>query len=134
MGEIHINTFTIHRKLPSLNEVIQKNRANKYAGAQFKADIEEAIGWDIKQALTTGALKPVTKPCMIEMLFYESTKRRDVDNIQSSQKFILDAMVKNGILKDDSRRYVKQIKHTVIDAHIDEVRVIINDDGYEEEE
>lgn len=134
MEETHINKFTIHRKLPSLNEVIQKNRANRYAGAQFKADIEEAIGWDIKQALTAGTLKPVAIQCIINMIFYETTNRRDVDNIQSSQKFILDAMVKNGILKDDSRRYVKQIYHTIENGKTDEVKVYIREIGDMDEE
>lgn len=120
-----VYAFTIKRKLPSLNDVIAKNRANRYFGAKFKADIEEAIGWDIKQALTKGTLKPVTEPCDILIDFYESTKRRDVDNIQSAQKFILDSMVKNGILKNDNRKWVKQIYHTIKDSSTDYVKVTI---------
>ena len=110
-----MNTFTIKAKLPSLNEVNQHNRANKYGGNKFKQDIEEVIGWAIKQALVMRTLKPVQNPCVIEIEWHEATRRRDVDNIQSSQKFILDAMVKNRILKNDSRRYVKQIHHEIID-------------------
>lgn len=126
-GLICINTFTIKRKLPSLNEVIAKNRANRYYGAKFKADIEEAIGWDIKQALTIGSLKPIKTPCEIHIEFHEATKKRDADNIQSSQKFILDAMVKNGVLQNDSRRYVKQIHHTIVDDKSDFVVVVIKE-------
>lgn len=103
--------FIIKEKLPSLNETISVNRANRYAGAKLKKDIETSIGWAIKAA----ALKPITNPCVINIEWHEATKRRDVDNIQSSQKFILDAMVKCGILKNDSRRYVKQIYHNIID-------------------
>ena len=103
--------FIIKDKLPSLNDVIEKNRTNRYAGAKLKRDIETCIGWAIKEA----ALKPITNPCVIEIEWHEATKRRDVDNIHSSVKFILDALVKNGILKNDSRRYVKQIYHTVVD-------------------
>lgn len=110
-----INTFTIKRKLPSLNDVISKNRSNKYVGAKFKSDIEESIGWDIKQALTIGSLKPVNGVCEIFIIWHESTKRRDVDNIQSAQKFILDALQQCGIIKNDSRKYVKQIHHEVVD-------------------
>ena len=111
----YINSFTIRRKLPSLNEVISKNRSNKYAGAIFKADIEEEIGWDIKQALKSGTLKPVSGACEISISWHEASKRRDVDNIQSAQKFIMDALQKYGIIKNDSRKYVKQIRHKVID-------------------
>lgn len=103
--------FIIKEKLPSLNDVIEKNRTNRYAGAKLKKDIETHIGWAIRAA----ALKPITNPCVIEVDWHEATKRRDVDNIHSSVKFILDALVKCGILKNDNRRYVKQIYHTVID-------------------
>ena len=35
--------FVIEEKLPSLNDVIDKNRTNRYAGAKYKKDIEEKI-------------------------------------------------------------------------------------------
>lgn len=122
-----MNTFTIKAKLPSLNEVTRHNRANAYGGNQFKKDIEEVIGWAIKQALVMKTLKPVTKLCAIDIEWHEATKRRDVDNIQSAQKFVLDAMVKNGILQNDSRRYVKQIYHEIIDDNDDFVVVRIKE-------
>lgn len=103
--------FIINEKLPSLNQVISSNRANRYAGAKLKKDIETLIGWSIKKA----ALKPITNPCVINIEWHEATKRRDVDNIHSSVKFILDALVKNGILINDSRKHVKQIYHQIVD-------------------
>ena len=109
------NDFIIKEKLPSLNDVISENRANRYAGAALKKEIEAVIGWAIKGALQTKTLRPITNPCVIEVDWHEATKRRDVDNIHSSVKFILDALVKNGILQNDGRKYVKQIHHTVID-------------------
>ena len=122
-----MNTFTIKAKLPSLNDVVDKNRTHRYKGANFKKDVEEVIGWAIRQAWTMKTLKPVKKPCVIEIEWHEATKRRDVDNIQSSQKFILDAMVKNRILQNDSRRYVKQIYHEIIDDNDDYVVVTIKE-------
>ena len=126
-GLININTFTIKAKLPSLNEVIDKNRANRYSANKYKQEIEELIGWEIRQALTIGTLKPVSKPCEIYIWWHEATKRRDVDNVQSSQKFVLDAMVKCGALKNDSRRYVKQIHHEIVDDNNDFVVVEIKE-------
>ena len=122
-----MNTFVIKAKLPSLNDVIAKNRANRYLGNQFKKDIEQVIGWAIKQALTMKTLKPVQKPCVIYIDWHEATKKRDVDNIQSSQKFVLDAMVQNEILINDSRRYVKQVNHKIIDDSVDYVVVKIEE-------
>lgn len=124
---ININTFTIKAKLPSLNDVIDKNRVSKYYGNMYKQDIQEVIGWAIKQARVMKTLKPIKNPCEIYIDWHESTKRRDADNVQSSQKFVLDAMVKNGILPNDNRRYVKQIYHKIIDDKVDFVVVRIEE-------
>ena len=118
-----VNSFIIKQKLPSLNDTLRYNRSNKYLGAQFKKEIEEAIGWAIRQALTSGTLHKTTRPVVINILWHEKSKRRDVDNIQSSQKFILDALVKKGVLVDDNRNYVKQIHHQIIDDKRDFVEV-----------
>lgn len=120
-----MNGFTIHAKLPSLNDVIRKDRSNKFAGAVYKKDTEKIISRYIAKALGTGELKPVSDPCIIRIDWYEKTKRRDVDNIQSSQKFILDALVSNGVLPDDSRRYVTQIYHKISDSDENKVSVTI---------
>ena len=57
----------------------------------------------------------------------ERTKRRDADNIQSSAKFILDALKSCGVIKDDSRRYVTQVYHKIVDADADGVDVILKE-------
>lgn len=116
-------TFSIPVKLPSLNEVIAKNRTNRYDGARLKADIED----DIIRCIIKDRVPKISVPVDILMVFDERTKRRDVDNIQSAQKFILDAMVKAGVLEDDSRRYVRQIYHTVRDGKEDGVKIYITD-------
>ena len=108
--------FTVNGKLPSLNEVIAKNRTNKYAGAKYKKDIETFIITMIKTAQRAGTIKPINEPCEIYIYWNEQTKRRDVDNIQSAQKFILDALVRSGILIDDCRKYVRQIYHVIQDS------------------
>lgn len=74
-----------------------------------------------------GKLKPVIKPCVIYIEWHEKTKRRDADNIQSSQKFVLDAMVANRVLQNDNRRYVKQVYHEIIDDKEDFVVVTIKE-------
>ena len=115
--------FIINQRLPSLNDVINKNRANKYYANDFKQDIEERIGWDIRQAITSGMLRRTSEPCEVYISWHEKTKRRDVENIQSSTKFILDAIVKNGVLPNDNRRYVKQVYHKIYDSDRDYVVV-----------
>ena len=122
-----MNHFTIDAKLPSLNDVISSNRSNRFMGAKLKREIQDEIGQYIRIAALHGDLAPQEKKCTISITWHEKTMRRDVDNIQSAQKFILDAMVEGGILKDDSRKYVAQIYHHIVDDDRDYVEVYIND-------
>lgn len=87
-------------KMPSLNDYIRENRSNKYKGAQMKKSLERDIGLYIHR------LPVFNKPIHIHFIWVEGNKRRDLDNIAFAKKFILDAMVKAGKLKDDNRRYV----------------------------
>lgn len=90
----------INLKLPSLNQYINECRRNKYAGAKMKAEIEKNISWYIN------SLPQYTKPLKIHFHWIEGNKRRDLDNVCFAKKFILDAMVKCGKLKDDNRNCV----------------------------
>lgn len=92
-------------------------------GTKFKRDIEEVIGWSIRQALASKTLHKVDKPVVINFEWHEKTKRRDADNIASAKKFILDALVKTKVLKDDSRKYVIGFYDKIIDDTKDYVVV-----------
>jgi len=94
------NVFTINMKLPSLNEYINLCRTNKYKAAKFKADIEADI------AIFLCQMPKYSNPIKIHFNWIEGNKRRDLDNICFTKKFILDAMVKAGKLKDDNRKCV----------------------------
>lgn len=107
--------FLINVRLPSLNDYITANRTNPHAGNKFKKDVDKSIGWRIKQAKDAGNLTPKEEPVDILIDFYEPNRRRDVDNIQSSTKYILDALVQQGILKNDGRKWVHQVYHRVFD-------------------
>ena len=107
----------IPRKLPSLNEYINKCRSNKFAGATMKKDVEEDIGWYIN------TLPKFDKPVKIHFHWIEGNKRRDLDNICFAKKFILDSLVKCGKLKDDNRRFVEGFEDTF--GYGDEFKVIL---------
>lgn len=111
-----MNFFTINRQLPSLNDYQKACRSHWSKGNKFKQEVEEDIGWYIRNAVIKGRLTPATEQVDIVILWYERTEKRDTDNIQSATKFILDAMKKDDIIKDDSRKYVGQIYHKVIDG------------------
>ena len=91
-------------KFPSLNEYINACRSNRYAGAQMKKDVQYEISYYIAR------LPRFENPVKIEFNWYEKNKRRDLDNIAFAKKFILDALVENGKLKDDNRKCVTAFK------------------------
>lgn len=109
--------------MPSLNEVVNINRANRFQGAKFKREVEEVIGWSIRQALTSKSLHKPNTAVMVRFEWHEKTKKRDADNIASAKKFILDALVKMKVLEDDSRKFVKGFYDVIVDDKTDFVKV-----------
>lgn len=103
--------FVIQGRLSSLNEYTSANRANKYMGAKLKKDNEEPIFGAIREA----KLKRVTNyPITLKIKWYEPNKRRDIDNIVFATKFIQDALVKAGVIEDDSQKYINKVVHEVV--------------------
>lgn len=92
--------FTIQGRLDGLNDYISANRANRFKGAQMKKDNEELVMLSVKE-------KKIKKPVKITFRWYEKNSRRDMDNIAFAKKFILDALVKKGVLQDDGWKWVK---------------------------
>ena len=87
-------------KFPSFNQYVNECRKNKFAGGNMKRQIENDIMYFINR------LPEFNKPIIINFTWVENTKRRDLDNVCYAKKFILDAMVKAGKLKDDNRNCV----------------------------
>ena len=96
----------IPMKLPSCNTYINECRRNRYAAAKMKADVEEEIGFCFKD------LPHINNPVIIRFTWVENNKRRDLDGICFGKKFILDALVKCGVLSDDNRKIVTSFTDT----------------------
>lgn len=94
--------LTIPFRLPGLNEVNAENRKNPHAGAKLKSQTDAQI----VRVISLAKLQKVHFPCIVHMIFEERNRRRDADNVESAKKFILDALVKSGVLRRDSPRYV----------------------------
>lgn len=82
---------------------------NKYLGNSHNFNVyrreKERWGWLIRSALLTGGRvgklsTPLEKADVKIKYFFKDKRRRDPDNY--SGKFILDPLVREGILKDDS--------------------------------
>ena len=91
-------TLTIEGQLPNLNDYTKACRSNRYAGAKMKQDSERIISAYIMQQLKGVAFVGTVS---LNFRWYEPNKRRDLDNICFAKKFILDALVNNGIIKAD---------------------------------
>lgn len=121
-----VNHFTIQGRLPSLNDYTRACRSHWSKGAEYKRDVEADIIWQIRAARNKGTLHPVACKIVLHVEWHESDQRRDVDNIVSAKKFILDAMQKAGIIPNDNRKYVAGVYDEIIDDTTDFVKVIIN--------
>lgn len=95
--------LVIEGRLPNLNDYTNACRSKRMAGARMKQESEKIITTHIQQQLQgvafTGAVR-------LSFRWYEPDRRRDLDNICFAKKFILDALVSNGIIKTDSWRGV----------------------------
>lgn len=105
--------FIIPGRLPGLNEVNDSNRTHVQIGARLKRDVQNRVMWSIRKYMASGDVRPVDYPVDVTIHWYEPNRRRDVDNIQSGTKFILDAMVKLKLIPNDGQRWVRQIYHKV---------------------
>lgn len=96
-------TLIINGKLDGLNNYTKACRTNPYVGAQMKKKNEEIV-----TAHILSQLQGVRIAGRVRLAFrwYEPNKRRDLDNIAMSKKFILDALVKTNTIKTDSWRGV----------------------------
>ena len=91
--------LVIPGRLDNLNDYISAERTNRYKGAQMKSRSETVVINAIRQCLR---LVKIEKPVYMEYTWYEKNKRRDLDNISSfGRKVIQDSLVHTHVLKND---------------------------------
>lgn len=96
--------FTINGTLPSLNELIDAERRNRYLGATLKKKSESIV---LHSARQLGKWR-ATSAVHFTYKFYEPNRRRDKDNVSSlARKVIQDALVKGGYLPNDNWEWVE---------------------------
>jgi len=117
--------YTVKGQLATLNDHDKANRANKFAGAKLKKDMTDLVVWQMK------GKKRVTSPCVLSFSWFISGKH-DYDNICFARKYILDGMVKAGVLENDSPKYVIGFGgDTFIKVSKGEEKVIIDVEEYD---
>lgn len=127
MGVRHIYRLVISGSLPGLNDFIGAVNANRHKGNALKRDAELQVSFAIRSQLR--GVK-ITKPVVMRYMWVEKDRRRDLDNISSyGRKVIQDALVKCHILKNDgwneiigfSDSFVVDKKNPRIEIEIEEV-------------
>jgi len=125
--------FSVEYKFPTLNEIIRDSKLQSKGSiyARKKREIEAAIQegihfgglqvtpedwkffYKVEQAIED-SIKIDQLPMgkvNVNLLWHEKTRKRDPDNVSVAGKFILDALVKEGILSCDSHKSIHSIHH-----------------------
>lgn len=115
--------------LPNLNDYIAAERTNRHKGAKMKADSGNVVAVAIRQCLRGVRIE---KPVYMKYTWYEPNKRRDLDNISSfGRKVIQDALVNAAALKDDGWKHVVGFSDRFeVDKENPRIEVIIREVEY----
>lgn len=108
-------SFKIDEPLPSLNDYINRLKSpyGKQRGAQLKRDIDGICECYMLPVIRQ-AKEICKRPVLILFRWEEKTHRRDLDNVSSAKKFILDGMQKCGILENDNYTHIRGIYDTFV--------------------
>ena len=91
-------------RLNNLNDLIAAERTNRFKAAKMKRDDEQTVLWACKGCLRGWK---ASGPVRMHYKWYEPNTRRDMDNISSyGRKVIQDALVKGGYLENDGWKQI----------------------------
>lgn len=100
----------IEGRLPHLNDYINKERTNRFMAAKIKRDATDLVAWQAKK------YAGMVKDYPLSIIFNWSVKPNrgkypDPDNIGFAAKFVLDGLVKAGVIEDDTFKQIEVITH-----------------------
>ena len=124
--------FTIKGRLASLNDYILACRTSPWKGNKFKHDEQDKVNIAIGES----DLKRIKDAVRVTFIFYENSKKRDLDNISGwAHKSVMDALVNNGILENDGwKQVVGYTDYFYIDKENPRVEIILETVHQEESE
>lgn len=95
--------LNIPGELTDLNAYIKALNGNRFTANTIKRKETERVAMEARIARLPAIQDyPVT----ITYRWYSKNKRKDIDNVAFSKKFINDGLVTAGVLEDDSRKYI----------------------------
>lgn len=122
--------LVIPGRLDNLNDYISAERTNRYKGAQMKSRSEAVVINAVRQCMRG---IQIDKPVYMEYTWYEKNKRRDLDNISSfGRKVIQDSLVHTHVLKNDGWKEIVGFSDTFyVDAINPRIEVLIREVQHE---
>jgi Holliday junction resolvase RusA-like endonuclease len=103
------NKIVFSFDLPTLNDYINTERTNRFKAAQIKKKATQNAFY----ACIESGLKLEDALYDLSVYWIVANNRRDADNIYFGIKFILDGVVKAGVLKGDGRINIRNISHLI---------------------
>lgn len=95
---------------PTLNQQITDARSNKYKSAAVKAQWTDHIAASAlaqyKEQQNKQEVAPLTT-VKLEFFWHYININSDADNLAGAAKYLMDGLVKGGILTDDSLKYIQ---------------------------
>lgn len=118
--------LVIRARLNNLNDYIGAERTNRYKAAKMKARNESLVKIAIKQQMR--GIK-IEKPVYMAYRWYEKNRRRDLDNISSfGRKVIQDALVQTHVLQNDGWKEIAGFSDDFfVDADNPRIEVLIRE-------
>ena len=116
----------VHARLNNLNDYISAERTSRDKGADMKARNEALVKIAIKQQMRGIRIE---KPVYMEYRWYEKNRRRDLDNISSfGRKVIQDALVQTHVLQNDGWKEIAGFSDDFfVDAENPRIEVLIRE-------
>lgn len=97
--------FVISGRLNNLNDYTNACRTHRQKGSNMKRKNAQKVLQFIYEQLPRVRIK---KPITITYTWYEKDRRRDLDNVSSfGRKVIQDALVKAGVLRNDGWKEIR---------------------------
>lgn len=110
--------FVIPHRLTRQNEYINQERRNKYAAAKIKKDMTHICSRYVPKG-------HIDYPIEVHLIWTVKNYANDADNVAFGKKFILDGMMKAGLIKKDNLTMIKHLRDDYKKGKNEQVEVII---------
>lgn len=98
---------------PGTNELIGEAKSNRYRYGGLKRTYTLIACSYAAEAARQARWRRPKGRVSVTCRWFERDARRDPDNVMGGVKWLLDGIVKAGVIADDSQRYVGRISHEI---------------------